>query len=138
VGERHSLRFGPDRRISVASLSGTLLVTGEQGLGVGFQGRILAFSDEKTGGVGRAVWTDDRGDQVFSELTGGTVARGHRVAGTIVGGTGRWAGLAGSYDLEWQSVMEAEEGMIQVRTVDLKGRVRFGQPATPPAGGTTP
>ena len=43
--------------------------------------------------VGRAVWTDARGDRVFSELRGEPVATGRRIVGTITGGTGRYAGV---------------------------------------------
>ena len=42
--------------------------------------------------VGRAVWTDERGDQVFSELKGEWVGTGNRIVGTFIGGTGRYAG----------------------------------------------
>ena len=37
---------------------------------VGFRAEALVLNDTATGLIGRAVWTDDRGDQVFSELTG--------------------------------------------------------------------
>ncbi len=135
VGERHTLHLGPDRRASVASLGGTLLLTGERGLGVGFQARAITFSDSQTGGLGRAVWIDDRGDEIFSELSGGPIASGRRISGTIIGGTGRWAGVTGAYELGWQFVIETEEGVVQGRAVDLKGRARLGAaPATPPRG----
>jgi len=131
VGERHALQLGPDRRATVAHLTGSLLLTGERGLGAGFQARAITFSDQQTGALGRAVWTDDRGDEVFSELRGAPVASGHRISGTIVGGTGRFAGLTGTYELEWQFVLETEDGVIQGRAVGLKGRARVGR--TPPA-----
>ena len=135
VGERHTLHLGPDRRASVASLGGTLLLTGERGMGVGFQARVIAFSDSQTGGLGRAVWIDDRGDEIYSDLSGGPLASGRRIAGTFTGGTGRWVGVTGSYDLGWQFVIETEEGVVQGRAVDLKGRARLGMaPATPSRG----
>jgi hypothetical protein len=135
VGERHTLHLGPERRASVAILSGTLLLTGERGLGVGFQARAITFSDSQTGGLGRAVWTDERGDEVYSELSGGPLASGRRVAGTIVGGTGRYLGVTGAWDMAWQLVMETEEGVVQGRAIDLKGRARLARaPASPPRG----
>ena len=138
AGERHTLQLGPERRVSVASLGGTLLLTGERGLGVGFRARAITFSDSRTGGLGRAVWTDERGDEVFSELQGDAVGTGRRIAGTIVGGTGRWTGVTGTYELEWQFVLETEEGVIQGRAVGLKGRARVGQPVATPPPGTSP
>ena len=35
----------------------------------------------------------------------------------------------------WQYVVDAEDGAVSGRVVDLKGRARFGQAATAPAGG---
>jgi len=96
---------------------------------VGFRAEVIALVDSESGLVGRGVWTDERGDQVFSELTGeGTAAR-NRIAGSIVGGTGRYAGATGSYEFSWQFVMESEDGSVQGRAVELKGRVRAGGPA---------
>jgi len=76
--------------------------------------------------VGRSVWTDEHGDQVFSELQGeGTAARNH-ITGKFMGGTGRYAGATGSYEFSWQWVMEAEDGAIQGRAIELKGRILLG------------
>ena len=70
-----------------------------------------------------------------AELKGeGTAAR-NRITGTILGGTGRYAGATGAYEFSWQFVMEAEDGSIQGSAVGLKGRVRPGQPI---AGGARP
>jgi hypothetical protein len=67
---------------------------------------------------------------VFSELKGeGTAAQNH-IEGTIFGGTGRYAGLTGSYDFSWQFVIESDDGSIQGRAIGLKGRVRLGEPST--------
>jgi len=105
-----------------------MLLAGAGRPGVGFRSEVIALTDSATGLVGRGVWTDERGDQVYSELKGeGTAARNH-IEGTILGGTGRYAGVTGTYDFSWQFVLEAEDGSIQGRATDLKGRVRSGQP----------
>ena len=84
-------------------------------------------SDSETGLIGRSVWTDEKGDQVFSELKGeGTAAKNH-ITGTILGGTGRYAGVTGSYEFSWQFVLEAEDGSIQGNATGLKGRFQVGQ-----------
>jgi hypothetical protein len=126
AGQRQTLALGADRRVSVASLSGSLLLTVDGGLGVGFQARAITFSDSGTGNLGRFVWTDQRGDQVFGELQGGAADTGRHVTGTITGGTGRYAGLSGELSFDWQYVIEAEDGAVQGRAVNLKGRVRRG------------
>jgi len=124
-GTRHTLRFG-NRQASIVKVSGSMLLTGAARPGVGFRAEAIAFFDDPHGLVGRAVWTDERGDQIFSELKGEKVIAGNRLTGTITGGTGRYDGAVGEYDFQWQYVMEAEEGTIQGRTIGLKGRVRRG------------
>ena len=132
AGTRRSISLGADRRGSIIDLRGTMLLAGPERPGVGFHSEAIALVDSETGLVGRSVWTDERGDQVFSDLKGeGTAAR-NRITGTILGGTGRYAGATGSYEFSWEFVTEAEDGSIQGRAVELKGRVRPGQPA---AGG---
>jgi hypothetical protein len=129
TGTRHIIPLGADRRGSVIDLSGTMLLAGPERPGVGFRSEAIALVDTATGLVGRSVWTDERGDQVFSELKGeGTAAQNH-ITGTFLGGTGRYAGATGSYEFSWQYVTEAEDGSIQGRAVELKGRIRAGQPA---------
>jgi hypothetical protein len=110
-------------------LKGTLLLGGPESPGVGFLSQAIALVDSETGLVGRSVWTDERRDQVFSELKGDGTAARNRITGTILGGTGRYAGATGSYEFSWNSVTEAEDGAIQGRAVDLTGRVRTPQTA---------
>lgn len=135
AGSRRSIPLGTGRRGSIIDLRGTLLLRGAGRPGVGFRSEVIALVDSETGLVGRSVWTDERGDQVFSELQGeGTAAR-NRIAGTILGGTGRYAGATGDYEFSWRFVIEAEDGSIQGSTEGLEGRVRLGQPG---AGGSRP
>ena len=129
AGSRQSISLGSDRRASVVRLTGTMFLAGVDRPGAGFRSEVLALVDTATGLVGRSVWTDERGDQVFSELQGeGTTAHNH-LTGKFLGGTGRYAGAAGSYEFSWQSVLESEDGTVQGRAVDLKGRVRAGSEA---------
>ena len=129
TGSRRSIPLGADRRGSVIDIKGTMLLTGPDRPGIGFHAEAIALVDSETGLVGRSVWMDERGDRVFSELKGeGTAAR-NRIKGTILGGTGRYAGAQGSYEFSWQSVTEAEDDSIQGLAVDLKGRVLSGAPA---------
>lgn len=135
AGSRRTISLGADRRGSIVDLRGTMLLAGPGRPGVGFRAEVIALVDSATGLVGRSVWTDERGDQVFSDLTGeGTAARNH-ITGTILGGTGRYAGVTGSYEFSWRFVIEAEDGSIQGSAVGLKGRFRLGQPT---AGGARP
>ena len=135
AGSRRSIPLGTDRRGSIIDLRGTLLLRGAGRPGVGFRSEVIALVDSETGLVGRSVWTDERGDRVFSALQGEGTAAKNRMAGTILGGTGRYAGATGTYEFSWHFVIETEDGSIQGSTDGLKGRVRLGQPS---AGGSRP
>jgi hypothetical protein len=82
---------------------------------------------------GRCVWTDERGEKVFSELKGEFVGSGNRLVGTFVGGTGRYANVTGEYTFEWLYVVDAEDGAMSGRAVNVKGRARLGSPMHVPA-----
>ena len=103
-----------------------MLLAGPGRPGVGFQAEVIGLTDSATGFQGRSVWTDERGDQVFSELKGEGTAAKNRIAGTILSGTGRYAGMTGSGAFSWQWVMEGEDGAVQGGATDLKGRVQLG------------
>ena len=129
VGSRHIISLGKERFGSVVDLKGTLLLAGPGRPGVGFQSEVIGLTDSATGFQGRSVWTDEHGDQVYSELRGeGTAAKNH-IAGTILSGTGRYAGVTGAYEFSWQWVMEGEDGAVHGRAVDLQGRVQPGPAA---------
>jgi len=81
---------------------------------------------------GWCVWTDERGDRVYSKLRGEFVATGNHIVGTILGGTGHYAGLTGEYSFQWRFVVESEDGAVSGRAVDLKGRARLGSAAAVP------
>jgi len=130
-GTRQTLRLEPGHQASILSLTGSLLLVGQGGLGVGFRAEVIGISDSQTGGDGRCVWTDERGDQVFSRLRGQPIGTGSQVVGAITGGTGRYAGLTGEYEFRWRYVIDTEDGAVSGQTVDLKGRV-----TAPPAGTT--
>ena len=68
-GTRTTLDLGSNHTASNFQMNGSLLLT-ESTLGVGFRAEVIGLVDSQSGMVGRAVWTDERGDKVFSELKG--------------------------------------------------------------------
>ena len=124
AGTRRTIELGADRKGSIIDLRGTMLLAGTGRPGVGFRAEVIALTDSQTGLIGRGVWTDERGDQVFSELKGEGTRDRNRITGTILGGTGRYGGATGTYQFSWQFVIESEDGLIQGRAADLKGRYR--------------
>jgi hypothetical protein len=136
VGKRQVISLGGDRRASIADFNGSLVLSGPSRPAVGFRAEAVVLNDSVTGLVGRAVWTDERGEQVFSELRGETIATGNRLVGTFLGGSGRYAGATGSYEFSWRFLIEAEDGTVQGQSVGLKGWVRAGPQDVPTAGGS--
>jgi len=138
AGSRQRIHLGGDRWASVASLNGSLLLAGPSRPGIGFRAEAIVFNDTATGMVGRAVWTDERGDQAYSELRGEGTSTGSRIVGTFLGGTGRYAGATGTYEFTWRFVLEAEDGTVQGQSMGLKGKVRAGSPQGAAAAGAPP
>ena len=132
AGSRHTIALGQGRLGSIVNLKGTMLLAGPGRPGVGFQAEVIGLADSATGFQGRSVWTDEHGDQVYSQLQGEGTAAKNRVTGTVLSGTGRDAGVTGTYEFSWQWVMDGEDGAVHGRAVDLKGRVQPG----PAAGGS--
>lgn len=127
AGSRRTIPLGATRKGSIIDLRGTMLLAGTGRQGMGFRSDVIALVDSETGLVGRGVWTDENGDQVFSDLKGEGTADKNRIAGTFLGGTGRYAGASGSYEFSWQSVIESDDGSLQGRAVGLKGHVLLGK-----------
>jgi hypothetical protein len=128
AGSRDIMRMGSDRQSSIANLAGSLLLAGPSRPAIGFRAEAIVLNDSATGMVGRAVWTDEHGDQAYSELRGEGTAAENKIVGTFLGGTGRYAGVTGSYEFSWRFVLENEDGTIQGQSVGLKGRIHIGSP----------
>lgn len=136
-GTRQTLALETNHHTSIFDLTGSLLLTGHQGLGVGFQAQAIGFTDSFTGMEGWCVWTDEHGEKIYSQLKGEFVATGEHISGTIRGGTGRYTGITGEYSFEWRFIVESEDGSVSGRAVDLTGRARLGTAAAARTGERT-
>ncbi len=126
AGSRTGISLGDGRRASTAKFEGSLVLAGPSRPAVGFPSGGAGSQRHCTGLIGRAVWTDDRGDQVFSELTGNGTSTGNKLVGTFVGGTGRYSGASGSYEFSWRFVLETEDGQVQGQSMGLNGTIHVG------------
>ena len=124
AGERHTLPVERGEVAAIVRLSGALVLKTGDGLSRGFRAEAIGFDAGRGAGVGRAVWTDERGDRIFSDIAGAPGRDRREVNGTITGGTGRYAGIAGSYRFTWDYLMPADDGRIQAGAVSLAGRYR--------------
>jgi hypothetical protein len=126
TGNRHMMKLGTQRNTSIANFDGSLLLAGTSRPALGFRAQAILLNDSATGMVGRAVWTDEHGDQAYSELRGEGTATDNKIFGTFIGGTGRYSGATGTYEFSWQFLIEAEDGSVHGQSMGLKGRVRVG------------
>lgn len=126
AGDRQVIALGQERKASIANLKGSLVLSGAGRPNAGFRAEVVVLNDSATGMTGRAVWTDERGDQAWSELRGEGTATGNRIVGTFVAGSGRYAGISGGYEFAWRFVLESEDGVVQGQSEGLKGRARIG------------
>jgi len=113
-------------KVSIYRVEGSVKITNSaSGMAREFQSRCVGVSDEETGGIGRCVWTDADGDGLFLELSGeiiGPAGTTRDALGIVVGGTGKYVGLEGSFEAEflfWESVLD--EGKITFRDTSFKG-----------------
>lgn len=123
-GSRNVMRLEGERRASIANFNGSLVLSGSSRPNVAFRAEAIVFDDTRTGVMGRAVWTDEHGDQVFSTLQNSGMLSNSRILGTFTGGTGRYSGATGTYEFSWRFVLESDEGNLQGQSIGLKGRVR--------------
>jgi hypothetical protein len=140
VGQRTLIPLGGDRRGSITDFSGSLVLRGASRPGVGFRAHAVVLNDSVTGMIGRAVWTDAHGDQVYSELAGPPgPPQTSRIVGKFIGGSGRYVGATGAYAFSWRFLLEAEDGTVQGQSLGLKGQVRTATPgAAAPTGRPPP
>jgi hypothetical protein len=123
-GKRSTVPIEGGTVAAVVEVSGAVVLTSGEGLSRGFRGEAIGFDDGQGVSLGRAVWTDEHGDRLFSRLKGEPLETGRRIVGTITGGTGRYADLEGEYAFTWKYVVSGEDGAIQGRAVRLEGRLR--------------
>ena len=123
-GQRYTVPVEGGAIAAVVEASGAVVLAQAEALSRGFRGEAVTFDDGLGVSLGRAVWTDEHGDRLFSRLRGEPLEAGKRIVGIITGGTGRYAGLEGEYSFTWQYVLSAEDGAIQGRAPRLQGRVR--------------
>jgi hypothetical protein len=128
TGNRQTLQLAAGHRVAIFKVSGSLLLTGKQRPHLGFKADVIGFSDTLSGLQGRSVWTDEHGEQAFSELRGEEVGPGKLVQGRFIGGTGRYQGVSGEYTFTWQYLVDNEDGEVSGRVVGLKGWARLGSP----------
>jgi hypothetical protein len=132
TGNRQIMQLEPGHQAAIFRVTGTLLLEGKERLKKGFKADMLGFFDSLSGMQGRSVWTDERGDKVFSELHGDMDFPNSLITGRFLGGTGRYGLVTGEYTFKWKRLTNIEYGKVSGRVVDLQGWARLGAAAAAP------
>jgi hypothetical protein len=123
TGSTEVLLIGLGLRALTFHLSGSLVLTTQEGLDRGYRCIVIGFDDGRGSSVGTCVWIDERGDKIFSDLKGRAMGTGQHFRGTITGGSGRYLGLRGGYEFDWSYVIQTPDGTLQGRVEKLTGSV---------------
>jgi hypothetical protein len=126
TGTWRGIGLDEKREVILADLGGRLDVTPDGGALVDLASRCLVFWDSATGGTARCRWRHPSGEEIFSEVEGGLLAQGAPVTGRFVGGTGRYAGLAGEFRFDGWSALYIEREPRESEDPESSDRVITG------------
>jgi len=124
TGTTQTLALGESRFASIVRLRGTVVIESSHGFTRAMQADCVGLNlkDERTTGSGRCLWTDSDGDGVVSDVTGALSGTDSKVRGRFIGGTGKYAGIEGGYELDWRYLRGIEEeGTIHGYSTSLMG-----------------
>ena len=112
--------------VAAGGHEGQVVLNTSQGSVPAFETDCVSFTDERTGGIGRCIWTGPMGDRVFVETKSSGPAGFGRVQGTFVGGTGEYEGVEGGFSFEWNySVSRGRDASFDGHTLEMSGRYRL-------------
>lgn len=132
-GTREELSFGSVGSQAIFKHQGRLTVLRSNGLVGSAFSSCIGLSDTRTGSSGRCVWVTDGGDEIFSEVNRvpSPAGQGGKGVGRLVGGTGRFAGIEGSYEMRWIERPQADSADLAHETISMSGRWKIAHPAKP-------
>lgn len=127
-GTRTPFPFGDGRQVFTFKLGGHVNLQTALGKKKDYWSECVGLADSVTGIVGRCVWKDLAGPQIYLTIQSDRLQQGSQVTGTIVGGSGPFAGISGDVSFNWSSVtvLTDAEGIVNVtgQTRNLGGRYR--------------
>lgn len=123
VGKAQKIELGDERTVTVVKFEGAIVLTGHQrGLSRGFRTECVGLQDPKTGGLGRCVWKDRFDHEIWSEIESDSVGSTRKSRGRLVGGTGKFEGISGSFEFEWVYMTPAsKEGPVRGYATEIAG-----------------
>jgi hypothetical protein len=125
-GTRTSFPFGDGRQVFTFKLAGHVNLQTSLRKTKDYWSECIGLADSVSGIVGRCVWKDLVGPEIYITLQSDKLQQGSQVTGTIIGGTGPLAGISGDLTFNWSSVITLTEsdGVVSVtgQTKNLGGR----------------
>ncbi len=125
-GTVHILEREGEISAAAGRLTGTATIRTSQGPIPSFETDCVFFSTARKGGGGQCVWTGATGDQIYVDLSSQGPAGFGRARGVFAGGTGRFEGLTGSFEFEWNySVGPGTDALLDGHSVQMRGRYKL-------------
>jgi len=103
-GIRDSLPFGKNRHTALFKFTGHVNLKDTVGNQKDYWSECIGLADSQTGSTVRCVWRSLDDQEVYITLKGEKFARGSKVTGEIIGGTGAATGISGTLQFEWSSM----------------------------------
>jgi hypothetical protein len=128
-GTRTPFPFGDGRQVFTFKLGGHVNLQTPLGKKKDYWSECVGLADSTTGVVGRCTWKDLDGPEIYLTIQSDKLQQGNQVTGTIVGGSGKLAGISGDLSFNWSSVITQTdaEGIVNVtgQTKNLAGHYRL-------------
>jgi hypothetical protein len=128
-GTRTPFSFGDGRQVFTFKLGGHVSLQTAIGKKKDYWSECIGLADSTTGVVGRCAWKDLDGPEIYLTIQSDRLQQGSQVTGTIVGGSGKLAGISGDLSFNWSSVITQTdaEGIVNVtgQTRNLSGSFRL-------------
>lgn len=123
MGSARKLEFGPSRMLRTVRHTGTITFRSSTGLVGSVLTSCIGLNDTEKSDIGRCTWVTEDGERLYSELTGALPPgpSSGSASGVFVGGTGRFAGVTGTYQLDWVERMSTEPNAFGAQTVRMTG-----------------
>jgi hypothetical protein len=128
-GTRTPFPFGDGRQVFTFRLGGHVSLQTPLGKKKDYWSECIGLADSITGVVGRCTWKDLDGPEIYLTIQSDKLQQGSQVTGTIVGGSGKFAGISGDLSFNWSSVITQTDadGSVNVtgQTRNLAGSYRL-------------
>jgi hypothetical protein len=125
-GTRTSFPFGDGRQVFTFKLAGHVNLQTSLSKTKDYWSECIGLADSATGVTGRCVWKDLAGPEIYLTIQSDKLQQGSLVSGSIVGGSGKLAGISGDLLFNWSSVITQTDanGIVNVTgdTRNLVGR----------------